>query len=166
MNNMEREQYTRIDAVRAVVDGIINGIEDAEDRRCAYVHLYGVGLMAALIALKRGYDRKTAELAETAGILHDLYVYAGGSGDTGGHAHACAEYAKEKVLDPSGVFSEEEKTLIYNGIYNHSDKHLEGFWFDEIIKDADAAQHALRNPAEDYFYMTERFRRLLSEIIT
>lgn len=40
----------------------------------------------------------------------------------------------------------------YNRIYNHSDKNIAGNWFDEIIKDADAVQHTLRNSMEDYFY--------------
>lgn len=161
---MEHEQYTRIDAVRQAVDGIIKNIPDAEEQRCAYVHLYGVGLMAALIALKRGHSRDTAELAEIAGITHDLYAYADSSAAGPGHAHRCAEYAKENILDRLGIFSEEEKTLVYNGIYNHSDKQVKGFWFDEIIKDADAAQHALRNPAEDHYYNTERVRDVLGEI--
>ena len=40
----------------------------------------------------------------------------------------------------------------YKRIYNHNDKNIAGNWFDEIIKDADAVQHTLRNPMEDYFY--------------
>ena len=36
--------------------------------------------------------------------------------------------------------------------------------FDEIIKDADAAQHALRNPMEDYFYQMPRIRQVLDEL--
>ena len=59
-------QYTRLDTVRELIDQIISSIRDEETKRCAYVHLYGVGLMAALLALKRGNDRRTAELAEIA----------------------------------------------------------------------------------------------------
>jgi hypothetical protein len=55
--------------------------------------------------------------------------------------------------------------MIYNGIYNHSDKHVKGHWFDEIIKDADAAQHALRNPVEDYFFLKPRIKQVLDELI-
>ena len=54
--------------------------------------------------------------------------------------------------------------MIYNGIYNHSDKHVKGHWLDEIIKDADAAQHALRNPVEDYFYEKPRIQEVLKEL--
>ena len=54
--------------------------------------------------------------------------------------------------------------MIYSGIYNHSDKKIEGHWFDEIIKDADAAQHALRNPVEEYFFQKQRFQKVLEEL--
>ena len=73
---MER-QYTRIDLVRKVLDDDLKQIKDEEIKRCAYVHLYGVGQAAAFLSMKRGYDRNTAELAEVAGMLHDYakYVY-------------------------------------------------------------------------------------------
>ena len=162
---MERDQYTRVDEVRAVVDGMIKQIADEEDKRCAYVHLYGVGLMAAFIALRRGCGRRTAELAEIAGILHDLGAYVDPELCGPEHAHHCASFAREKVLDRLGCFTEEEKELVCRGIYSHSDKHVKGGDFDEIIKDADAAQHALRNPAEDYYFATERVQSLLRELL-
>lgn len=40
-----------------------------------------------------------------------------------------------------------------------------GFWFDEIIKDADAAQHSLRNPMEDFFYSKERIQQVIRELV-
>lgn len=46
---MER-QYTRIDFVRKLLDNNIKLIKDEEIKRCAYVHLYGVGQAAALLA--------------------------------------------------------------------------------------------------------------------
>lgn len=49
---MER-QYTGLDAARKLIDSIIKNINSEEDKRGAYVHLYGVGLMASLLALKR-----------------------------------------------------------------------------------------------------------------
>ena len=158
-------QYTRLDDARKLIDEMIKSIDDEEEKRCAYVHLYGVGLMASLLALKRGYEREIAELAEVAGMLHDLLTYVDSKEDTYDHAHKCAIYAKEKVLDNLDCFTEEEKTMIYNGIYNHSDKHVKGFFFDEIIKDADALQHALRNPMEDYFYNNVRIKEVIDEII-
>ena len=161
---MER-QYTRLDEARKYIDDIIKSIENEEDKRGAYVHLYGVGLMASMLALKRGYSREIAEMAENAGMLHDLLCYCDPKEDTEDHAHKCAEYAKEKVLNKLDSFSKKEKEIIYNGIYNHSDKHIKGFYFDEIIKDADAIQHALRNPMENYFYEMPRIKQVIDEVV-
>ena len=160
---MER-QYTRLDEARNIIDPLIKGIRDEEAKRGAYVHLYGVGLMASLIALKRGCPRNIAELAEIAGMLHDLLTYVDRAEDTDDHAHKCADYAREHVLKNLKSFTDEELDMIYSGIYNHSDKHVQGSMFDEIIKDADAAQHALRNPMEDYFYQMPRIRQVLDEL--
>ena len=161
---MER-QYTRLDEVRNILDPIIKGIEDEEAKRGAYVHLYGVGLMASVLALKRGHSRRIAELAEIAGMLHDLLTYVDRSQDTDDHAHTCADHAREHVLNRVKSFTEEELDMIYAGIYNHSDKGIKGHWFDEIIKDADALQHALRNPQEEYFYQMPRIQLLLKEML-
>ncbi len=161
---MER-QYTKLDAARKLIDDIIKNISDEEYKRGAYVHLYGVGLMASLLAFKRGYSREIAEMAEIAGMLHDLLTYVDPAEDTADHAHKCADYAKKMVLDGLDCFSEEEKIQMYNGIYNHSDKHEKGFWFDEIIKDADAVQHSLRNPMEDHFYSKERIQQVIRELM-
>ena len=161
---MERK-YTRLDEVRNVMDSLIKKIEDEEVKRCAYVHLYGVGIMASLLALKRGYSREVAELAEIAGMLHDLLKYIDERKDDYEHAHKCADYAKECVLNQLKGFTDEEINMIYSGINNHSDKDVKGHWFDEIIKDADSAQHALRNPLEDYFYEKSEFQQVLKELI-
>ncbi|MBR5109063.1 MAG: HD domain-containing protein [Clostridia bacterium] len=161
---MER-QYTRLDAARNLIDPIIKSIADEEAKRGAFVHLYGVGLLASLLAFKRGFGRETAELAEIAGMLHDLLTYVDRAADTGDHAHTCADYAKEHVLDKLDCLTDGEKAMIYQGVYNHSDKHVKGAPFDEIIKDADAAQHALRNPMEDFFFNKERIQQVLRELI-
>lgn len=161
---MER-QYTRLDEARNIIDPLIKGIADEESKRGAYVHLYGVGLLASLIALKRGHSREIAELAEIAGMLHDLLTYIDRAEDTDDHAHKCADYAREHVLKKLMSFTKEELEMVYEGIYHHSDKQVKGCWFDEIIKDADAAQHALRNPQEDYFYQMPRIQQVLNELI-
>lgn len=160
---MER-QYTRLDEARSIIDPIIKAIADEEAKRGAYVHLYGVGLMASLLAFRRGYSRQIAELAEIAGILHDLLTYVDRAEDTDDHAHRCADYAREHVLRHLKSFSDEEKDMIYAGIYHHSDKRVQGHWFDELIKDADAVQHTLRNPMEDFFYQMPRIQRVLREL--
>ena len=161
---MER-QYTRLDEARTLIDGIIKSIPDERMKRGAYVHLYGVGLLAALLALKRGCSRETAELAEIAGMLHDLLTYVDPAEDTEDHAHKCAGFAKTEVLDRLQSLSEEEKALIYRGVYRHSDKHVRDGDFDELVKDADVLHHGLRNPAEEYFFAKERFQQLLQELM-
>ena len=161
---MER-QYTRLDEARKLIDGIIMSMENEADKRGAYVHLYGVGLLASLLALKRGFDREIAEMAEIAGMLHDLLTYVDRTTDTDDHAHACADYAKEHVLDHLPCFSDAEKAVIYQGIFNHSDKGVAGNPFDELIKDADAAQHSLRNPMEDHFYYNPRIQQVIRELM-
>ncbi len=161
---MER-QYTRLDEARNLIDPLIKGITDEEDKRGAYVHLYGTGLCASILALKRGYDRKMAEMAEVCGMLHDLLTYVHPEEDGENHAPGCAEYAKKYVLDKLIQFTDEEKEMMYQAVYNHSDKHVKGSVLDEIIKDADCAHHALRNPMEDYFWDRERIQQVVQEMI-
>lgn len=158
---MYERQYTRIDTVRQILDEKLNAIEEAENRRCAYVHLYGVGQAAAMLALKRGMGRKMAELAEIAGMLHDYTSYLVEESDD--HAHKSAPYAKV-LLEQTGEFTEEETEMVANAVYNHSDKGRVDTPFDEVLKDADALQHCLRNPMEDFWYGRGRVPGLLKEL--
>lgn len=43
---------------------------DDKERRCAYLHLYGISRACALLALK---CEGNVELAAIAGMLHDIY---------------------------------------------------------------------------------------------
>ncbi|MBR2401661.1 MAG: HD domain-containing protein [Lachnospiraceae bacterium] len=153
-------QYTRIDSVRELLDSDLKKIPDEEVKRCAYVHLYGVGQAAALLAMKRGFDRKTAELAETAGMLHDYAKYINNQEDN--HAKKSAKCAQE-LLKKIPNYSKEEIDSICQAICNHSKKQEIGSAFDEILKDADEIQHYFRNPVEDYFFKKERIQKLLVE---
>ena len=62
---------SRIEKVREVVDSVLEAMTDPEERRCAYIHLYGVAQAAALIAGKR---KENMELSIVAAMLHDLYA--------------------------------------------------------------------------------------------
>ncbi len=157
---MER-QYTRVDTIRNELDPLLNALEDAELRRCGYVHLYGVGQAAAMLALKRGHGRAVAELAEIAGMLHDYSSYLVCESDD--HAHTAEPYVRE-LLEKTGEFSEQEINMVCQGVYNHSDKSVVGEPFDEIIKDADALQHYLRNPMEDFWFERKRVQVLVEEL--
>ncbi len=61
------------------MDSELNRMEDADKRNSAIVHLYGVSLVATMIAKKRGLD---PEIASMAVMLHDLYAYKTGSYDS------------------------------------------------------------------------------------
>lgn len=130
----------RIEKVREVVDSIILSMPDDDERRCAYVHLYGVAQAAALIAEKR---KENTELSIIAAMLHDIYSYE--DPDSTDHAHKGAAMAKE-ILNGLNIFSCEEIELIYSAIYHHSDSNIINEPFDEILKDAEVMQLILYNP--------------------
>ncbi|GAA0116646.1 HD domain-containing protein [Clostridium senegalense] len=130
----------RIEILRKYIDEIILNMTDVEERRCAYMHLYGVAQSCTLIALKR---KENAELATMAGMLHDIYSYA--KMDTKEHAHKGSILARE-ILQKLRITNDNETKIICDAIYNHSEKELIHSQFDEILKDADVFQHCLYNP--------------------
>ncbi|GAA0126531.1 HD domain-containing protein [Clostridium sp. CTA-19] len=130
----------RIEILRKYIDEIILNMTDVEERRCAYMHLYGVAQSCTLIALKR---EENAELATMAGMLHDIYSYA--KMDTKEHAHKGSILARE-ILQTLRITNDNETKIICDAIYNHSEKELIHSQFDEILKDADVFQHCLYNP--------------------
>lgn len=130
----------RIEKTREIIDEILLNMIDSEERRCAYVHLYGVAQACAMLALK---SNENVELAIIAGMLHDIYSYA--KMDHRDHAHKGAEMAKD-ILEQSGLFTEAEQDKICTAIYNHSDKSAVHDPLSENLKDADVMQHYLYNP--------------------
>lgn len=130
----------RIEILRQYIDNILLNMSDAYERRCAYVHLYGVAQACVLIALKRG---ENAELAAMAGMLHDIYSYA--KMDTKDHAHKGAVLAKE-ILTSLQITNEGETKIICDAVYTHSEKGFVHSDFNEILIDADVLQHCFYNP--------------------
>ncbi len=130
----------RIKKVREIVDKILLDMTDSEERRYAYLHLYGVSQACALLSVKRN---ENVELAIIAGMLHDIYSYTNMS--SADHAHKGAELAR-KILEALRIFDIREIDLICSAIYNHSDKGSTHDSFDELLKDADVLQHVLYNP--------------------
>lgn len=146
----------RIEEVRKLVDAMILNMADAEERRCAYLHLYGVSQACALIARKR---KANSELAVIAGMLHDISSYS--AMDSTDHAHKSAEMAYS-LLNSLNAFTGSEVAQICTAIYNHSDKSLVHGTLDEVLKDADVMQHVLYNPLfEIKKGEQERFNRLV-----
>lgn len=149
----------RIETVRQQVDEILLGMSDKEERRCGYVHLYGVAQACALLAKKRG---ENVELAVIVGMLHDIYSYA--NMDSADHAHKGAVMARE-ILENLMIFSEAEVDIICTAIFRHGDKENVHSSMDEILKDADVLQHVLYNPLfEMKESERERYNRLEEEL--
>ena len=149
----------RIEILRKHIDEVLLNMTDVEERRCAYLHLYGVAQSCALIALKRG---ENAELATMAGMLHDIYSYS--KMDTKDHAHKGAVLAKE-ILASLRITNNDETKMICDAIYAHSDKEVVHSDFDEVLKDADVFQHGLYNPMIDIVeaHRKERYEKLKLE---
>lgn len=130
----------RIEKVREIVDSILLNMTDVMERRCAYLHLYGVAQACALLAMKRD---ENAELAVIAGMLHDISSYA--TMDSTDHAQRSTEMTRN-ILTDLGLFSTDEINLVCGAIQNHSDKASVQTPLDELLKDADVMQHVLYNP--------------------
>lgn len=133
----------RIEKIREYVDNVLLHMSDTTERRCGYLHLYGVSQACALIALKR---RENVELATIAGMLHDIYSYS--TMDTKDHAHRGSVMARE-ILVSLQIFAGDEIDMICTAIYNHSSKGSKHSSFDEVLIDADVLQHCLYNPIFD-----------------
>jgi uncharacterized protein len=133
----------RTERVRQVVDQILCGQPDEEERRCGFVHLYGVAQAAALLALVRGLD---PELATVAGMLHDLWTYH--SGDPTDHGRRGALLARE-ILTDLDAFTADEITTLCAAVAHHCLKGEVHGAYDELLKDADVLQHHLYNTQFD-----------------
>ncbi len=129
----------RIEKIRLLVDAELLRMKNAGERRCAYVHLYGVSQACALLACKRQLD---TELAVIAGMLHDLYAYVA---EPQNHAHCGAQMVR-KLLEPLELFSPAELDRLCLAIFNHSDKAAVHNSLSELLKDADVLQHVLYDP--------------------
>ena len=148
----------RIEVLREHIDDVILNMADALERRCAYLHLYGVSQACALIALRRG---ENAELATMAGMLHDFYTYK--FADSKNHAEKGAVLARE-VLGALGITTADETDLICSAIHNHSSKGGVHSAFDEVLVDADVLQHCIYNiTAPVMEHEKERFEKLIKE---
>jgi len=148
----------RVEILREYIDAILLGMDDFENRRCAYLHLYGVSQACALIALKRGVN---VELATMAGMLHDLHTYK--SGNHNNHAVLGALLARE-VLGELEITSSDETDMICSAIHNHSSKDRKFSKFDEVLLDADVMQHVLYNYSAPIMeHEKKRFESLIEE---
>ena len=155
----------RIEELRKFVDGVLLNKTDVQDRRCGYVHLYGVAMACGLIAKKRGAD---VELAVMAGMLHDLWAYkmketVSLAEVENHHDENGAIYARE-ALDVLQLTTAAETEIICSAIQNHSKKDGRFAEMDEVLIDADVLQHYFYNPTFPVkIKEEERLKKLLTE---
>lgn len=128
----------RLEYIRTKIDRILGNMKE-EERKFAYIHLYGVSQIAALLALKRKED---VEICSLAAMLHDISYYEDGIYED--HAQRSARRSKE-ILTQSEEFSEEEIRKICVAIGHHSMKSSKHAPFDELLKDSDVLAHYLYN---------------------
>lgn len=149
----------RIATVKEYVDGIINRIENPEDRKYAMLHTYGVAWCCSLLAQKRGLKE---EIGYISGLLHDIYTYFSGSAMC--HGQSSAEMARPAIKNMK-LFSEEEKKLILSAVFYHSIKDRIHDEYDELLKDADILQtfYNTRHPKIPNAALP-RLNRLLKEL--
>lgn len=148
----------RIEILRKHIDNTLLKMTDDQERRSAYLHLYGVAQACSLIALKR---KENAELAIMAGMLHDFYTYK--YMDSKNHAENGALLARD-VLNDLALTNPEETNLKCLAIHNHSAKGMQHSSFCEVLIDADVMQHCLYNitfPIKEH--EKARFYKLVEE---
>lgn len=157
-NGRTEDMENRIEILRKYIDEILLNMKDTEERRCGYLHLYGVSQTCAIIALKRNQN---VELATMVGMLHDLHSYK--AMNTENHAEHGAVLARQ-ILEELSLTTENETNLICSAIRNHSSKATTHSAFDEVLKDADVLQHCLYNPLFPVMEHEKcRFQNLLTE---
>ena len=152
----------RIEKVREVIDAMLLNKKDTQDRRCAYVHLYGVSLVCGLIAKKRGAN---VELAVMTGMLHDLYSYIKEGAplleDKVEKSRRDSEVAREILSDLNITTTDETNTICAAVCYRGTGEYSK---LGEILLDANLIQHAYYNPLLPVKYGEERLVVLLAEL--
>jgi uncharacterized protein len=149
----------RVELVRQVIDEVLRQQPDEEERRCGFVHLYGVAQACALLALQRGLDPEQCTIA---GMLHDIWSFK--TGDPTDHAKLSSVEAQRIMLE-LGCFTEAENTTVGTAVAHHSDKGQVHSDFDELLKDADVLQHYLYNTSfEPLEHTKPRLAAILDEL--
>lgn len=150
----------RLEALRDRIDQIVHAQPDLTEKRCGFVHLYGVSAICVLLAERRGIS---TEIAAVAGMLHDIWAYKKSPQD---HALLGAVEAA-RILQEMGCFTSQEIQAVQQAIRNHSDKGQVHAPLDELLKDADVCQHYLYNPAKHPELLNHpRVKRVLAGLAT
>ena len=149
----------RLDLVRAYVNNIFDRIEDADEKRAAYIHSYGVSQCCSLLAAKRGLN---SELATAMGLLHDVYRFK--TGVTELHSQNGAEMVRVAFkYDFKGIFSDDEQVIIKSAIFHHANKDIIHDEYDELLKDSDILQWSAFDDTFGWIY-GQRLIRTMTEL--
>lgn len=129
-----------------------------------WFHLSSVAALSGLLANKRCLN---SEICQTAGILHDLWLYLNLPLDRERHKkhdELGASFAND-ILQESRLYSVTECTLIVKIIRAHNKKDMEHDEYEELLKDADALQHYINSSDYDKRYNYHgRIEPLLKEL--
>jgi uncharacterized protein len=132
-------------------------------------HSAGCVQIGRILAQKRGLD---VELAETACVLHDVYVIA--EGKYSDHAKKGAPLARA-LLEKMEGFSASEIETIVAAVEQHSDKHVYSENpYVELVKDADVFDcslyknsgnyYRIHKPADIVVHYEKRIRKVRAEL--
>jgi len=136
--DMEQKR-TRLEMLKEYIDSKLHNIHDPFEKRCSFIHLYGVSAFCTMVAAKRGQN---IELSAMAGMLHDFYLYYIANDPNRvftKHGELGAVFVR-KVLGDLGFLAQDEIDIICAAIHNHSYKDRVDNDFDELLKDAEVLQ--------------------------
>ena len=163
---------SRVEKLRKYIDEILLNKNSVPDkRRMAYVHLYGVAQMCAMIAKKRKVD---IELAIMAGMLHDLYTYKRKDEVRHLGMEAIEEVIKNhrvggavwlnEILPKWGLTTNEETRILCEAIQGGVSKDEKVLELEKVVNDANILQFYFYNPIDSEIKFDEkRVDDLLSE---
>jgi len=153
----------RFEDIKKIVFETIHQLKN-EQLKNGWFHLSSVASLSGLLALKRNLN---SEICQTAGILHDLWLYCKLPLELEVHKkhdEDGADFA-EAILKESSMYNPEECELICRIIGSHNKKDEEHGEYEETLKDADALQHYINNSDYDQRYNYHgRIKPLLEEL--
>ncbi|MBI4079745.1 HD domain-containing protein [Candidatus Kaiserbacteria bacterium] len=128
---------------------LVNELPDS-DRESSVVwelkHSAGCVQVGRILAQKRNLN---VEIAETACVLHDIYVIV--EGKYADHAKKGAVLARQ-LLKENGGFADNEVDLIVSAVEQHSDKQVySDNLYVELVKDVDVFDCSLYKNSGNYY---------------
>ena len=137
---------------RKLAELLLNSDVSDDERESSVIwelkHSSGCCQIARILAQKRGLD---VGIAETAALLHDIYVVV--EGKYSDHAARGAPLA-EKLLSEVGGFSADQTQNIFEAVAQHSQKEIvSDNPYVELVKDVDVFDCSLYRGSENYYQL-------------